>query len=57
MLVLLRRENRKRERGLRNEVIEGVYDEHAKAENGCFESVEAALREKGDAWSGFKYTL
>ncbi|KAI0689566.1 MFS general substrate transporter [Cytidiella melzeri] len=56
-LFLLQRENKKREHGYRNEVIEGVYDEHAREANGRYESVEQAMREKGDAWSGFKYSL
>jgi len=56
-LVLLRRENRHREMGLRNEIIEGVYDENAREANGRFENIDAARREKGDEWSRFRYTL
>lgn len=68
--VFLRRENAKRDRGERDEVIEGVYleseggkkeSEEAREErarrNGRFESVDAARREKGDEWSGYRYTL
>ncbi len=56
-LILLKRENRKREQGLRNEVIDGVYDEFAQEKNGRFATVEEAIIEKGDEWSGFKYSL
>ena len=59
--VFLRRENAKREAGERDEVIRGgdgvdskcVNDER----NGVYESGEEAKREKGDEWSGFRYTL
>ena len=56
-LILLKRENRKRGQGLRNEVIDGVYDEYAQEKNGHFTTVEEAMNEKGDEWSGFKYSL
>lgn len=63
--VLLRRENAARDRGVRDEVIEGVFRENEGAEereerarrNGRFASVEAAKREKGDRWSGYRYIL
>ncbi|KAH6916849.1 major facilitator superfamily domain-containing protein [Coprinopsis sp. MPI-PUGE-AT-0042] len=55
--VLLKRENARRERGERDEVIEGVDNKFADERNGRYESVEAARREKGDQWSGFRYTL
>ncbi|KAF9455044.1 MFS general substrate transporter [Macrolepiota fuliginosa MF-IS2] len=54
---LLRRENRKRDRGERDEVIEGVDNKHAREYNGRYESVEAAKIDKGDEWSGFRYTI
>jgi hypothetical protein len=57
-IILLRRENVLREKGERDEAIDGVENERANAlKNGRFESVEAARREKGDQWSGFRYTL
>ncbi|KAA1468266.1 MFS general substrate transporter [Dentipellis sp. KUC8613] len=57
-LVLLRRENARRERGERDEVITGEDNKNADGErNGRFDSVEDARREKGDMWSGFRYTL
>lgn len=63
---LLRRENARRDRGERDEVIDGVDDDRKEdadararraAKNGRFASVEEAKREKGDEWSGYRYTL
>ena len=58
LYFLLRRENSRRERGDRDEVIVGLNDtgdvEH---KNGTFDSIEEAKREKGDHWSGYRYTL
>jgi hypothetical protein len=54
-VVSLRRENKKRDRGERDEIIDGVVNERARPENGHFASVEHAKREKGDEWSGFRY--
>ena len=56
-ILMLHRENAARARGERDEVIIGTDNKHAREENGVFESVEHARREKGDAWSGFRYTL
>ncbi|GJE85744.1 MFS general substrate transporter [Phanerochaete sordida] len=56
-MLLLRRENAKRDAGFRAEVIEGEHDPDAREQNGCFKSVEEARMEKGDDWSGFRYTL
>ncbi|KAI0274731.1 MFS general substrate transporter [Gloeopeniophorella convolvens] len=56
-MILLQRENRARDRGERDEVIEGVDNKHANAENGQYATVADARRKKGDTWSGFKYTL
>ncbi|TFK88000.1 MFS general substrate transporter [Polyporus arcularius HHB13444] len=55
--VYLRRQNAARERGDHDEIIEGVDNKRANEKNGRFESVEAARMEKGDKWSGFRYTL
>jgi MFS family permease len=63
--VLLRRENAARDRGERDEVIEGVFKENEGVgereerarRNGLFASVEEAKREKGDRWSGYRYIL
>ena len=55
---LLKRENAKRERGERDEVIVGENDEREDlAKNGRFNTVADAKREKGDRWSGYRYTL
>ena len=56
-LILLRRENAKREAGIRDEVIEGEHNPNAREKNGCYKNVEEARMDKGDEWSGFKYTL
>ncbi|KZV75498.1 MFS general substrate transporter [Peniophora sp. CONT] len=56
-LIVLRRENAARAQGDRDEVIVGVDNKYAREENGVYESTEHARREKGDAWSGFRYTL
>lgn len=62
-LFLLRNENAKRDRGERDEVIVGVNDKQDEAnggvlerKNGKFASVAEAKKEKGDAWSGYRYT-
>ncbi|KAG8745990.1 hypothetical protein FRC10_006554 [Ceratobasidium sp. 414] len=60
-ILLLRRENEKRARGERDEVITGGLEEkpggEAKARGGVYESVEEAKRDKGDAWSGYRYVI
>ncbi|EJF66980.1 MFS general substrate transporter [Dichomitus squalens LYAD-421 SS1] len=53
----LKYENARRERGDRDEVIEGTDNKHAVESNGHFENIEAARIEKGDKWSGFRYSL
>ncbi|KAK0239153.1 MFS general substrate transporter [Armillaria nabsnona] len=55
-LYFANKENKKRERGERDEII-GDEDAQGNESNGRFVTVEAAKREKGDAWSGYKYTL
>lgn len=54
--IVLKAENARRERGERDEVI---GEPKAGAEKGVkvYESVEAAKIDKGDFWSGFRYTL
>ncbi|KIJ68580.1 hypothetical protein HYDPIDRAFT_82841 [Hydnomerulius pinastri MD-312] len=62
-MILLKVENGRRDRGDRDEVIghsklDGTEDENVQAaKNGRYESIEAARKEKGDEWSGFRYTL
>jgi len=55
--VLLRRENKARDRGERDEVIDGFDNKSADVLNGRYSSVAEARREKGDMWSGFRYTV
>ncbi|KXN84250.1 hypothetical protein AN958_12823 [Leucoagaricus sp. SymC.cos] len=59
MIFFLNRENKARERGERDEVIGeiGEGDEIRAKKNGYFASVSEAKREKGDSWSGYRYTL
>ncbi|KAF9244581.1 major facilitator superfamily domain-containing protein [Melanogaster broomeanus] len=62
-MILLKLENARRDRGERDEVIGGddlsmKEQTGAKAaKNGRYESIQAARAEKGDEWSGFRYTL
>ncbi|KAF9785564.1 MFS general substrate transporter [Thelephora terrestris] len=62
--LVLRAENSRRDRGLRDEIIDGVNDngdpetvEKLTRLNGRFASVEDAKKEKGDRWSGYRYVL
>jgi hypothetical protein len=55
--LLLRQENKARDRGERDEVIGGIENKSAKLHNGQYSSVADARKEKGDAWSGFRYTV
>ena len=55
--VLLRQENKARDQGERDEVIDGLENKSAKLDNGRYSSVAEARREKGDMWSGFRYTV
>jgi hypothetical protein len=58
-MILLRRENEKRARGERDEVITDGVELKAggegNAQGGVYESVEEAKRDKGDGWSGYRY--
>jgi hypothetical protein len=53
----LKRENNKRARGERDEVINGIVNPLASEANGMYQSVEEAKQKKGDKWSGFRYIL
>ncbi|KAI0283389.1 MFS general substrate transporter [Russula aff. rugulosa BPL654] len=55
--ILLRRENKARDRGERDEVIDGIENKRANVDNGRYRSVAEARKEKGDMWSGFRYTV
>ncbi|KAG8763222.1 hypothetical protein FRC11_005333 [Ceratobasidium sp. 423] len=56
-IILLRRENAKRERGERDEVLTGASSSEKAVEsrNGVYATVEEAKRDKGDEWSGYRY--
>lgn len=56
-LIYLRYQNAQKAAGARDEVIIGIDNKSADPRNGTFASVEEARREKGDLWSGFRYTL
>lgn len=45
--------------GERDEIIVGVNDEKIdlNPQNGRYNSIEDAKRDKGDEWSGYRYTL
>jgi len=62
--LVLKTENARRDRGMRDEIINGVNDsgdvetvEKLTRLNGRFATVEDAKREKGDNWSGYRYIL
>ncbi|KAJ7879976.1 MFS general substrate transporter [Mycena olivaceomarginata] len=55
MLYLLKKENARRDRGERDEVIGS--EELEDNGNGRYATVEDAKREKGDNWSGYRYML
>ncbi|CAE6455054.1 unnamed protein product [Rhizoctonia solani] len=56
-IILLRRENAKRERGERDEVLTGASgsEKAVESRNGVYATVEEAKRDKGDEWSGYRY--
>ncbi|KAF8892211.1 major facilitator superfamily domain-containing protein [Infundibulicybe gibba] len=56
-LYFLRAENARRDRGERDEVIGGKEGDGQDTKNGRYATVEDAKREKGDDWSGYRYTL
>jgi len=60
-IYMLRKENARRERGERDEIIRGVTDvgddKVPVGKGKVYDSLEQVKREKGDAWSGYRYTL
>ncbi|KAF9073199.1 MFS general substrate transporter [Rhodocollybia butyracea] len=54
-LIFLRRENARRDRGERNEIIGDDKSSGLEA-NGRYDTVADAKRDKGDEWSGYRYT-
>ncbi|KAJ3721532.1 MFS general substrate transporter [Lentinula raphanica] len=57
MRIGLQRENARRDRGERDEVIDDLDNKNADDKNGHYPTVEAARLDKGDDWSGFRYSL
>ncbi|KDQ26569.1 hypothetical protein PLEOSDRAFT_1042794 [Pleurotus ostreatus PC15] len=56
--VLLKAENERRDRGERNEIIGDTNtDGPVNEKNGIYPTVDEAKRDKGDSWSGYRYTL
>ncbi|KAF5351356.1 hypothetical protein D9758_008049 [Tetrapyrgos nigripes] len=55
-MIFLRRENIRRDRGERDEII-GGDSSSGHENNGRFDTLEDAKREKGDEWSGYRYTM
>ncbi|KAF8347919.1 MFS general substrate transporter [Amanita rubescens] len=55
--IALKKENAKRDRGERDEVIGGEKGDEKSEKNGIFATIEDSKREKGDGWSGFRYML
>ncbi|KAL5520899.1 hypothetical protein ACEPAF_2902 [Sanghuangporus sanghuang] len=57
MTFLLTKENARRDRGERDEVIGNSEKAGGDPRNGIYESVDAAKRDKGDEWSGYRYII
>ena len=55
--ILLRRENKARDRGERDEVIDGLENKDVNTHNERYSNVADARGKKGDMWSGFRYTV
>ncbi|KIK56348.1 hypothetical protein GYMLUDRAFT_174358 [Collybiopsis luxurians FD-317 M1] len=56
-LFLLRRENAKRDRGERNEIIGDNKNGSGLEANGRYNTIADAKKDKGDEWSGYRYTI
>ena len=54
---LLKAENARRDRGERDEIIGDESGDRKNEKNGRFATVDDAKREKGDRWSGYRYSL
>jgi len=56
LILYLRKENIKRDRGEMDEIIKGVNEDRVDLiKNGTFASINDARREKGDEWSRYRY--
>jgi hypothetical protein len=58
-MIFLKRENARRDRGERDEIIENQVSTHdaRNEKNGRFVTVDEAKKEKGDEWSGYRYVI
>jgi len=58
-IILLKRENARRDRGERDEIIENQVETHdaRNEKNGRYATVDEAKQDKGDQWSGYRYVI
>ena len=58
-IFLLKRENARRDRGERDEIIENQVETHdpRNEKNGRYATVDEAKKDKGDEWSGYRYVI
>ena len=59
LIILLKRENGRRDRGERDEIIENQVETHdpRNEKNGRYATVDDAKKDKGDEWSGYRYVI
>ena len=59
LLIFLKRENARRDRGERDEIIENQVETHESRneKNGRYATVDEAKKDKGDEWSGYRYVI
>ena len=59
LLIFLKRENARRDRGERDEIIENQVETHdsCNEKNGRYATVDEAKKDKGDEWSGYRYVI
>lgn len=58
-IILLKRENARRDRGERDEIIETQMETHKvhNEKNGRYATVDEVKKDKGDEWSGYRYVI
>ena len=58
-MTLLKRENARRDRGERDEIIENQVETHdpRNEKNGRYATIDDARKDKGDEWSGYRYVI
>ena len=59
LLIFLKHENARRDRGERDEIIENLVETHdsRNEKNGRYATVDEAKKDKGDEWSGYRYVI